>query len=135
SREQVEREVRELGWGYQCFELPGGVMTGSGKPPAYRPQTRWRFIEPYVPEDLSGRTVLDVGGNAGYFSVQMMKRGARDCVLVEPFTEFAAQARYVGREFGYPLEVVNEVVHTFCLTREDRFGFVVFLGLFYHLKY
>lgn len=135
SREQMEREVRELGWWYQYFELPGGVMTGNGEPPAYHPETRWRFLEPYVPEDLSDKTVLDVGGNAGYFSVQMMKRGAKSCVLVEPFTEFAAQARYVAGEFGFSIEVVNEDVHTFCLTREDRFDYVIFLGLFYHLKY
>ena len=93
SREQIEREVRDLGWWYRYFELPGGVWTGDGQPPAYSPETRWRLLEPWVPEDLSGKTVLDVGGNAGYFSVEMMKRGAAKCVLVEPFYEFAAQAR------------------------------------------
>lgn len=135
SPEEIARAVRELGWWYQYFELPGGVWTGDGKPPAYPPDTRWNFIEPWVPADLSGKSVLDVGGNAGYFSVQMMKRGAARCVLVEPFEEFAAQARYVAELHSYDIEVVNEDIHTFALTRDERFDYVVFLGLFYHLKY
>jgi tRNA (mo5U34)-methyltransferase len=135
ARERMAEEVRRLGWWYQHFELPGGVWTGDGRPPAYRPETRWRLFEPWVPDDLAGKTVLDVGGNAGYFSVQMMKRGARRCVLVEPFDWVASQARYVARAFDYPIEVINGDVHTYVLTHDDRFDYVLFLGLFYHLKY
>lgn len=135
TQEEIGRRVRELGWWYQHFELPLGVVTGNGEPPAYLPETRWRLIEPYVPANLAGKTVLDTGGNAGYFSVQMMKRGARRCVLVEPFVEFSEQARFVAELYDFPIEVINEDVHTFCLTTEERFDYVVFLGLFYHLKY
>jgi tRNA (mo5U34)-methyltransferase len=93
------------------------------------------MIEPFVPADLSGRTVLDVGGNAGYFSVQMKKRGAKRCVLVEPYIEFTKQARFVAESFGVKLEIVNEDVHAYCLTTDERFDYILFLGLFYHLKY
>ena len=133
--ESIRERVRALGWWYQCFELPGGVMTSPGDPPAYHPETRWNLLEPYVPPDLRGKTVLDVGGNAGYFSVQMMKRGAAHCTIVEPFLEFSEQARFVGDLHGYEFSVVTEDVHTYCLTTDQRFDFVLFLGLFYHLKY
>jgi len=132
---EIEKEVRALGWWYQHFELPGGVWTGTGQEPAYRPETRWKLLEPHVPADLTGKTVLDVGGNAGYFSIQMMQRGAKRCVLVEPFAEFARQAEYATRAFGFQVELVNDDVHTFCLTTEERFDYVLFVGLFYHLKY
>lgn len=135
TREEVEREVRALGWWYQHFELPGGVWTGTGGEPSYRPETRWKLFEPYVPVDLAGQTVLDVGGNAGYFSMQMKRRGAGRIVLVEPYREFARQAEFVAKQFGVEIEVVNEDIHTYCLTTEDRFDYVLFLGLFYHLKY
>lgn len=135
NRAEVEKEVRALGWWYQHFELPCGVSTGGGREPSYQPETRWKLFEPFVPQDLSGQTVLDVGGNAGYFSIQMKLRGAKRCVLVEPYEEFARQAEFVAREFGVKLEVVNEDVHTYCLTTEERFDYVLFLGLFYHLKY
>src|SRR3972149_12321926 len=88
TREEVEQEVRALGWWYQHFELPGGVWTGTGEEPSYKPETRWKLFEPYVPQNLSGQTVLDVGGNDGFFSLQMKLRGAKRCVLVEPYIEF-----------------------------------------------
>jgi tRNA (mo5U34)-methyltransferase len=135
TKEQVEREVRELGWWYHHFELPSGVWTGDGEPPAYDPNERWQLIEPHLPADLKGATVLDVGGNSGYFSLQMKLRGAGKCVMVEPVVEFVEQARFVFSQFGVKVKVVNEDVHAYCLTESNRFDYVLFLGLFYHLKY
>jgi tRNA (mo5U34)-methyltransferase len=135
SREEVQREVRALGWWYQHFELPCGIMTGNGKEPAYRPEERWNLFKPYVPADVTGKTVLDLGGNAGYFSIQMKLRGARRCVLVDPYEEFVRQAEFAASQFGVRLEIVNQDAHIYCLTTEERFDYVLFLGLFYHLKY
>lgn len=135
SREEVERKVRELGWWYHHFQLPSGVWTGDGQPPSYDPSERWQVIAPHVPDDLSGKTVLDVGGNSGYFSLQMKLRGAAKCVMVEPIVEFVDQARFVFSQFGVKVKVVNEDVHAYCLTTSERFDYVLFLGLFYHLKY
>ncbi len=135
TREEVESAMRSLGWWYQHFELPNGVWTGDGKPPAYDPRDRWNAFEPHLPTDLSGQTALDVGGNSGFFAIQMMLRGAKRVVLVEPFKEFTDQARFAAEQFGVELDIVNADVHTYCLTTEERFDYVLFLGLFYHLKY
>jgi tRNA (mo5U34)-methyltransferase len=133
--EEVARRVADLGWWYHHFELPGGVWTGDGQPPAYDPIERWQLIEPHLPEDLEGKTVLDVGGNSGYFSLRMKQLGAGRCVMVEPVIEFVDQAEFVFEQFGVDVEVVNEDVHAYCLTTDERFDYVLFLGLFYHLKY
>jgi tRNA (mo5U34)-methyltransferase len=135
SIEQAREELRRLGWWYQHFELPNGLRTGDGAEPAYQPEQRWRLFEPYVPADLTGKSVLDLGGNAGYFSIQMKLRGAARCVLVDPYDEFVAQARFASRQFGVELEIAQEDAHVFCLTCAERFDYVLFLGLFYHLKY
>jgi tRNA (mo5U34)-methyltransferase len=135
SRDEVERRVRELGWWYHHFELPNGVWTGDGEPPAYDPRERWALIEPYLPDDLEGKSVLDVGGNSGYFTLQMKVRGAGRCVMVEPVEDFVEQAELVFSQFGVEADVVNEDVHAYCLTTDERFDYVLFLGLFYHLKY
>ncbi len=135
SREEARRELASLGWWYQHFELPNGLRTGDGAEPAYRPELRWRLMEPFLPPDLAGKSVLDLGGNAGYFSIQMKLRGAGRCVLVDPYAEFAAQARFAARQFGVEVEIVEEDAHVYCLTTAERFDYVLFLGLFYHLKY
>ena len=130
-----EKEMRSLGWWYQHFEFPNGVKTGDGTLQGYDARSRWSFIEPFVPDDLTGKTVLDVGGNAGFFSIQMKLRGAQRCVLVDPFEIAINQAGFAARQFGVTLELIMEDAHTYCLTTEERFDFVLFLGLFYHLKY
>ena len=130
-----EKEFQSLGWWYQHFELPNGVKTGAGEPPGYDTRKRWSFIEPFVPDDLTGKTVLDVGGNAGFFSIQMKLRGAQRCVLVDPFEIAIQQAGFAAKQFGVTLELIMEDAHTYCLTTEERFDYVLFLGLFYHLKY
>jgi tRNA (mo5U34)-methyltransferase len=135
TREEVEREMRALGWWYQQFELPNGIWTGDGKPPGYDPRDRWNAFEPYLAANLSGKTALDVGGNSGFFAIQMMLRGAKRVVLVEPFKEYTDQAEFAAEQFGVRLEIVNADVHTYVLTTDERFDYVLFLGLLYHLKY
>jgi tRNA (mo5U34)-methyltransferase len=135
TKAEVEEQIRSLGWWYQHFEFPNGARTGDGKEPGYDAETRWRLIEQHVPKDLTGKTVLDMGGNAGFFSIQMKLRGAAKCILVDPLIEFIEQAKFASSQFGVELDLAVEDAHTFCLTTEERFDYVIFLGLLYHLKY
>ncbi len=135
TREMIEQEMRSLGWWYQHFEFPNGLRTGNGQEPGYDAKARWNFMVPFVPDNLEGASVLDLGGNAGFFSIQMKLRGASRCVLVDPFVEFNRQAQFAADQFQVELEIVNEDAHTFCLTTDERFDYVIFLGLLYHLKY
>jgi len=128
-------ELDSLGWWYQHFQLPNGLWTGDGGAPSYLPQRRCEMIEPFIPADLTGKTVLDLGGNAGYFSIQMKLRGAARCVLVDPFREFLRQAEFAACQFHVEIDLVCEDAHTYCLTTEERFDYVLLLGLLYHLKY
>jgi tRNA (mo5U34)-methyltransferase len=65
SLEAIQQEMDSLGWWYQHFEFPNGLRTGNGQEPGYDAKARWNFIAPHVPSDLAGKTVLDLGGNAG----------------------------------------------------------------------
>jgi tRNA (mo5U34)-methyltransferase len=135
SNEEVEKEIRSLGWWYQHFAFPNGLRTGNGQEPGYDAEARWNLLAPFVPADLKGKSVLDLGGNAGFFSIQMKLRGAERCVLVDPFEEFLKQAEFASSQFRAPLELINDDAHTFCLTTEERFDYIIFVGLLYHLKY
>jgi len=48
----------------------GDDITTNPSITAYDPEIRWKLIEPYIPKDLSGKSVLDVGCNSGYLSVK-----------------------------------------------------------------
>src|SRR5258705_4515248 len=133
--EEVLTELESLGWWYQHSQLPNGLWTGDRTEPSYEPKRRWDVIARFIPEDLSVKTVLDLGGCAGYFSIQMKLRGAARCVLVDPYREFLRQADFAARQFGVELEQVCEDAHVYCLTTQERFDYVLLLGLLYHLKY
>jgi tRNA (mo5U34)-methyltransferase len=73
----LKRQVADLEW-YHTIDLGGGVVT----PGAYdhRP-----YLPNYgIPEDLSGKTVLDVGAASGFFSFEMERRGAKVTALDLP---------------------------------------------------
>ena len=134
-RHETEERIRSLGWWYQHFQFPNGVRTGSGQEPGYDVEARWNLLKAHVPKDLTGKTVLDLGGNAGFFAVQMKRRGAARCVLVDPFVQFIEQAKFTADQFEVEVETVIDDAHTFCLTTESRFDYIVCVGLIYHLKY
>lgn len=132
SRKELQDKVRELGPWYQCFNLDG-VLTNAADP-TY-PESRWQLIEPYVPKNLTGKTVLDIGCNAGYFSIKMKQRGAASVLGIDIKLKSINQARFVANYFNVSVdyEVVN--LYEFVLTNRRKFDFVLFLGVFYHLRY
>jgi len=128
-------ELPSLGHWHHAIDLGEGISTNQKKTAVYNPEDRWKLIEPYFPKDLTGKTVLDLGCNSGYFSVQMKKRGASRVVSVDSFEGAIKQTKFLSKWFGVDLEVIHEEAHVYCLTTDERFDYVLYLGLFYHLKY
>ena len=65
----------------------------------------------------------------------MKLRGAARCVLVDPYLEFLKQAEFAAAQFDVNIEMVCQDSHVYCLTTQERFDYVLLLGLLYHLKY
>lgn len=132
SREELQDKVRELGPWYQCFNLDG-VLTNAADP-TY-PESRWQLIEPHVPKNLTGKTVLDIGCNAGYFSMKMKQRGAASVLGTDINLKSINQARFVANYFNVSVDYEVMNLYEFVLTNRRKFDFVLFLGVFYHLRY
>ncbi len=86
-----------------------------------------------LPDDLCGKSVLDIGCNAGFYSLEMKRRGA-DRVLGVDFDErYLAQARFAAEVRGVEIELgrlcVCEVANL-----GERFDVVVFMGVLYHVS-
>lgn len=77
-------------WLQGPFLLGGDVVVGG----AWRNDQRWVVLARELPEDLSGRRVLDVGSNAGYDPFVFRLRGADYVLGCEPF-EYINQARFL----------------------------------------
>ena len=82
TTEEIRRRVSELGEWFHNIDLDG-VPTAPNHFLGDYPSFKWRMFESSLPADLSGKTVLDVGCNAGFYSIQMKRRGAARVVGID----------------------------------------------------
>lgn len=127
SRCQAARLSR-LGW-YHTIELPdGGVIEGLQS----LEQQRQRLRQFPIPEDLTGKRVLDVGAWDGWFSFEMERRGAEVVAVdVTTSTRLMEAKKLLGSRIDYRIGDICR------LTARDvgTFDIVLFLGVLYHLKH
>jgi tRNA (mo5U34)-methyltransferase len=57
----------------------GGVWTAPDHFLGDYPNFKFQRFAPHLPEDLTGKSVLDIGCNAGFYSMEMKRRGAAAC--------------------------------------------------------
>src|SRR5579864_7811065 len=76
DREALARHIDELGEWFHNLDLYG-VPTAPNHFLGDFPKVKWKQIAAAIPQDLSGATVLDIGCNGGFYSVEMKKRGAK----------------------------------------------------------
>src|ERR1039457_990745 len=121
-------ELARKGW-YHSFELPGGTLISGVMDLEHQ---RGRFARFPIPPDLHGKRVLDIGAWDGWFSFEAERRGADataiDCVEV---ANFLTVHRKLASKVDY------RILDFYDLPRAglDRFDFVFFLGVLYHLKH
>ncbi|HEX2271727.1 MAG TPA: TIGR04290 family methyltransferase [Pyrinomonadaceae bacterium] len=133
STDQIRRRVEELGQWFHNLDLHG-VKTAPDHFLGDYPNIKWQGFANALPKDLSGQTVLDVGCNAGFYSIQMKLRGADRVVAVDTNDSYLAQARFAAEVSGVEIEFHHLSVYQLRQLRE-KFDLVLFLGVLYHLRH
>jgi tRNA (mo5U34)-methyltransferase len=133
TRGEIEGRVRALGSWFHNIELEG-VWTAPDHFLGDYPGQVWRSIAPALPADLTGKTVLDVGCNGGFFSLEMKRRGAARVVGIDHDPRYLAQARLASEVSGLELELRDGSVYDVAALGE-RFDVVLFMGVLYHLRH
>jgi tRNA (mo5U34)-methyltransferase len=125
--------VAALGNWFQNIDL-NGVPTAPHHFLGDYPQIKWRGFEHAVPADLTGKTVLDIGCNAGFYSMQMKRRGAARVLGVDFDPAYLAQARFAAEVNGLDIEFRQMSVYDVASLGE-KFDVVLFMGVLYHLRH
>src|SRR4051794_15622715 len=91
---------------FHNLHLPDGSQTAPNHPLGDFPAFKWREIGAHVPADLRGWTALDIGCNAGFYAIELARRGAH-VVALDKDPHFLRQARWAIEqfEFGERIEV------------------------------
>src|SRR5438067_12819510 len=131
--EQLHREIAALGPWFHNIDLDG-VPTAPEHFLGDYPAIKWRRFAHAIPADLSGRTVLAIGCNAGFYSLEMKRRGAARVVGIDSDEGYLRQARFAAQVAGLDIEFAHLSVYDVAALGE-RFDVVLFLGVLYHLRH
>jgi tRNA (mo5U34)-methyltransferase len=132
TREEIEARVRELGGWFHNLNL-NGVQTAPDHFLGDYPNVKWQTFAHVLP-DLRGRSVLDIGCNAGFYSIEMKRRGAERVLGIDSDDTYLEQARFAADVNGMDIEFRRLSVYEVPQLKE-RFDVVLFLGVLYHLRH
>ncbi len=137
----LRREVNALPW-HHSIDLGNGVVTPGGEK-----CTAEKLERIGMPEDLTGRTVLEIGAWDGFFSFEAERRGAARVLATDYFCwdgQDPYGLRGPGRKASFDLahrvldsRVESMRVDVFDISPETvgRFDLVLFLGVLYHMRH
>ena len=131
--ERVSARAAELGPWFHNMRLQGSWTAPEHFLGNY-PWVKWRHYENIIPADLSGKTVLDIGCNGGFFSLEMKRRGAARVLGIDVDERYLAQARFAAEVEGLDIEFRELSVYDVAALGE-KFDIVFFIGVLYHLRH
>jgi tRNA (mo5U34)-methyltransferase len=129
----LRERIEALGEWFHNIDL-GGLHTAPNHFLGDYPRCKWESFAHALPVDLSGRTVLDIGCNAGFYAIEMKRRGAERVVAVDSDARYLAQARLATEVLGVEIEFRQLSIYEVSRL-EEKFDLVLFMGVFYHLRH
>lgn len=131
----LREEIDALGPWFHNIDLGNGLTTAPDHFLGDYPRFKFAGFADAIPADLRGMTVLDIGCNAGFYSVEMKRRGAARVLGIDSDDRYLAQARLASDALGFDdIEFRNLSVYDVAALGE-RFDLVVFMGVLYHLRH
>ena len=138
TREEIEARVERLGPWFHCVELGEGLRTKTRSAvgePVEHPRPTWEKVRAALPEDFSGLSVLDVGCNAGFYAVELKRRGASRVLGLDSQRNLVRQAVFVRDVLGLDIEYRRMSVYDLDPRELGQFDVTLALGLVYHCKH
>ena len=120
TTDEIESKVKALGKWFHNIDLKG-VKTAPDHFLGDYPSVKFRGFQHAIPEDLTGKSVLDIGCNAGFYSIEMKKRGADRVLAIDSDEDYLKQARFAAsvNEMNIEFRKMN-VYEVPATTREVR---------------
>jgi tRNA (mo5U34)-methyltransferase len=133
SQGEIRRRVDALGPWFHNLDL-NGVRTAPTHFLGDYPNVKWRQFCGIIPENLEGKSVLDIGCNAGFYAMEMKRRGAERVLGLDTKDEYLEQAKFASSITGLRIEfrkLSAYDVGELC----EKFDLVIFMGVLYHLRH
>ncbi len=141
QQQEIIETLNRFPFWYHKIELGQNVVT-----PGWAPLNRDSYG---IPENFTGKRVLDVGAWDGYWTFEALRRGADEVVAVDDFSDFLAklpgEARRVWETFDFCKSVLGYSddrckrfemnIYEIDKAGLGKFDIVFLFGVVYHLRY
>ena len=138
TRAEMLAELKRLEPWFHRIDLGDGLYTKTESvmgEPVDHPFGPWQTIQKLLPSDLTGKTLLDVGCNAGFYAFEAKRRGATRVLGVDGQRQHVRQALFVRKVLGVDVEFRRLNVYELNQRNIGQFDITLALGLLYHLKH
>ena len=135
---EIMTRVESLAPWFHCIDLGDGLVTKTKSAigePVDHPRPTWESVKLCVPGDLTGQSVLDVGCNAGFYSIEMKRRGALRVLGLDSQRDLIKQAEFVRDVLSLDIEYERKSVYDLDPFLMGQFDVTLALGLIYHCKH
>ena len=140
-KEELLQKINNIPYWYHKIELPHGIVTPGWAPidpPAYG-----------IADNLTEKRILDIGAWDGFWTFEALKRGAKEVVAIDDFSDYLGSLNQNERKawetfdlcrsaLGYSEDVCKRVEISVYDINEKNMGIfdaVFFFGTVYHLRY
>jgi tRNA (mo5U34)-methyltransferase len=130
---EIRQKLSTLGQWFHNIDL-NGIQTAPDHFLGNFPYIKWEHLQPCLPTDLTGKSVLDIGCNGGFYSLELKKRGASRVLAIDLDMRYLNQARFAAEVHGLDIEFRWMSVYDVGSLGE-KFDIVLFMGVLYHLRY
>jgi tRNA (mo5U34)-methyltransferase len=132
---KLASKIESLQPWFHNIHLPNGVQTAPSHYFGDFPKFKWEQFKKNIPRNLDGWTALDIGCNAGFYSFELAKRGA-NVLGIDLDPHYLRQAKWAAKEMGLTDKVSFKQMQVYDLAKLKRnFDIIIFMGVFYHLRY
>ena len=133
DKEQLRQRIEEIGPWFHNLRLRG-VETAPEHFLGNYPEVKFESFRAALPADMTGKSVLDIGCNAGFYSFEMKRRGAARVLGIDTDPGYLRQARFAAEVNGLEVDFRQLAVWDVAQLGE-RFDLVIFMGVLYHLRH
>jgi tRNA (mo5U34)-methyltransferase len=133
SKDEIRQRVDALGPWFHNLDLDG-VPTAPGHFLGDYPKVKWQRFSRIIPDSLEGKSVLDIGCNAGFYAMEMKRRGAARVLGLDSDEEYLEQAKFAADVNRLDIEFRKLSAYDVGQLGE-RFDLVIFMGVLYHLRH
>ncbi len=135
SPDEIQRRAEALGDWFHNIDL-NGVPSAPNHFLGDYPAVKFKTFAHVLPQDMTGKTVLDIGCNAGFYSMEMKRRGAERVLGIDWDERYLAQGRFAAEVLGFSDSVEFRKLSVWDIgSLGERFDFVIFMGVLYHLRH